>query len=181
MATRVIEGGDRLREAIRHISASVLRGGSLKVGFLSGSTYPDGTPTAMVAAIQNYGAPRAGIPPRPFFSNMIARESPGWPAELAAQLRATNFDVRTTMNRMGALLQGQLRQSIRDTNDPPLSPVTLMVRQIVGPNGRPTFADVQEARRRVAAGEKASGVSTKPLILTSHLISSVAYEYEEVN
>lgn len=133
----------------------------------------------MIAAIQNFGAPRAGIPPRPFFSNMVAEHSAEWPDEIRAQLKATNYDARLTMNRMGGLLRGQLQTSIRDTNNPPLSPVSLMIRQIIGPGGTATFADVQEARRRVAAGEVASGVSSKVLIWTSHMINSVAYEYEE--
>lgn len=179
MVTTTIDGGDKLKAALRQIADSLSRGGSLKVGFLSGATYPNGTPVAMVGAILNFGAPRAGIPPRPFFSEFVAKNSKGWPDEIRAQLKATGYDAALTMSRMGVLLQGQLRQSIRDTNQPPLSPVTLMVRQIVGPNGTATFADVQEARRRVAAGERASDVSTKPLIWTAHMINSVAYEYEE--
>jgi hypothetical protein len=179
MAARVIDGGDKLRAALDQIARSVGRGGTLSVGFLENSTYPDGASTAMVAAVQNFGAPAVGVPPRPFFSNMVAERSPEWPAEVSTQLRLTDYDVSTTMRRMGELIRGQLQQSIRDTNDPPLSPVTLMVRQIIGPRGTATFADVQEARRRVAAGETASGVSTKPLVWTSHLLNSAAYEYEE--
>lgn len=174
-----LEGGEKLAQALKQISQNLRKGGTLKVGFLAGATYPDGTPVAMVAAIQNFGAPRAGIPPRPFFSNMIAKHSAEWPRVIQAQLKSTDYNARTTMGRLGVLIRGQLQQEIRDTNNPPLSPVSLMVRQLVGPNGTATFADVLEARRLVAAGQVAKGVSTKPLIWSAHMISSVAYVYEE--
>ena len=54
------------------------------------------------------------------------------------------------MGRMGVLIRGQLQQSIRDTNDPPLAAATV--------------------RRKGFA---------KPLIETSMMLNSVSYEYEE--
>ncbi|MDL2105264.1 hypothetical protein QQJ69_19235, partial [Proteus mirabilis] len=38
----------------------------LSVGFFEHSKYPDGTPIAYVASIQELGYPAGGIPPRPF-------------------------------------------------------------------------------------------------------------------
>ena len=37
-----------------------------QVGFPSGINYEDGTNVAYVATIQEFGAPEANIPPRPF-------------------------------------------------------------------------------------------------------------------
>lgn len=145
----VIDGGDKLLAALAGISRSVRGGGTLKVGFLSNARYPNGTPVAMVAAIQNFGAPSRNIPPRPFFTNMIAKHSSEWPGEIRTQLKSTNYDVATTMNRMGTLIRGQLQQSIRDTNEPPLAPATV--------------------RRK--------GFD-KPLIDRGIMINAVAYEYE---
>jgi hypothetical protein len=125
MATRVLEGGERLQRHLAEIARKLGRGGTLKVGFLSGSVYPDGTSVAMVAAIHNFGAPSRNIPPRSFFSNMIARHSGEWPSEIRTQLKSTGYDAVVTMNRMGALITGQLQQSIRDTNEPPLRPATI--------------------------------------------------------
>ena len=150
MATKILSGGEKLQRALADIARGLHHGGALKVGFLSGATYPDGTPVAMVAAIHNYGAPARNIPPRPHGSNMVAKYSPGWAAEIRTQLKATNYDARTTMNRMGALIKGQWQQSIRDGPFLPLAPATI----------------------------KAKGFS-QPLIDTSHMINSVAYEYEE--
>lgn len=120
-----VQGGDKLRAALAELGKKISRGATLKVGFLAGATYPDGTPVAMVAAIQDFGAPAAGIPPRPFFRNMVAQESPGLPAAIALDLKRTDFNVEQTLSRAGAVLAGKLKQSIVDTNAPPLKPATV--------------------------------------------------------
>lgn len=178
MVARVLSGGDKLMARLREISNSVARGGAVNVGFLENATYPDGTPVAMVAAIQEFGAPRASIPPRPFFRNMIAGHAEEWGDTLASALKAFDYDVAKALDFMGQDIQGELRQSIIDTNAPPLSEITLMLRKMRAddPNLIVTGATVGEAARRVAAGETASGVSTKPLVDTGVLLRSVDYE-----
>jgi hypothetical protein len=103
-----------------------------------------------VAAIQNWGAPSRGIPARAFFSNMVSRESGEWPALIRDELAYTKYNGPLAMRRVGAWIRGQLQQSIRDTNEPPLAPATI--------------------RRK--------GFD-KPLIDTSHMINSADFEYEE--
>jgi len=174
----VLSGGDKLQAALASIASNLKGRGTLRVGFLENAQYPDGTSVALVASLQEFGAPRAGIPPRPFFRTMITKESAGWPSLISSQLKKTNYDMPLTLGRVGEVIKGQLQTSIRDLTDPPLSPVTLMVRQIVGPNGRATLADVLEARRRVKAGQSAQGVSTHPLIWTGTLLNSVGVEVE---
>lgn len=155
MAT--IRGGAKFTEAINDI-AKRLDSGVVRVGFLEGATYASGAndqgadwangkPVAMVAAIQNYGAPSRGIPPRPFFSNMVKEKSAEWPKAIAQNLRETGYDVPLTLERVGQGVAGQLRQSIVDTNSPPLSPKTV-------------------ARK---------GFS-KPLVDSGHMLNSVDYE-----
>lgn len=169
-----------LEGALRRILNSV-NGESrtvLNVGFLEGSTYPDGTSVPMVAAIQEFGAPKVGIPPRSYFRTMVARESPQWAPALGALLRDSDYDVRRTLTQMGEHVRGQLQQSIADLRDPPLSPVTLMLRRMLkdDPDLVVTRGTVAEARARVAAGEDYSGVSTKPLVDTGYLLGSVDFE-----
>jgi hypothetical protein len=101
----------------------------------------------MIAAIQEFGAPSRGIPPRPFFRNMIKAKSGEWPKAIAALLKANNYDARRTLMLTGEAIAGQLRQSIVDTNSPPLKPATIK---------RKGFA--------------------KPLIDTSVMINSIDYE-----
>ena len=171
------KGGHNLQKRLQDMAGKLSGAQSVKVGFLAGATYPDGKPVAMVAAIQEYGAPRAGIPPRPFFRNMISAKKSEWGPATAELLKANDYDARMTLDQLGGAVAGQLRESIADLYDPALSPVTLMLRKMFGNNhsairGR----DVAEARRRVQAGESTDGVSTKPLVWTGHLINSVDHE-----
>ena len=88
-----------------------------------------------------------------------------------------NYDVRTTLELVGDGIKGQLQQSIIGTTQPPLSPVTLMLRKMFGNHPEQiTGKDVGEAARRVAAGESYGGVSTKPLDWTGHMKNSVGSE-----
>lgn len=134
---------------------------TLRVGFLENATYPDGKPVAMIAAIQNYGAPGAGIPPRPFFSNMVRDKQAGWGPALATNLLATDYDVTTSFARVGEGIAGQLRASIIDMNSPPLAASTLRKRGYKGgpynPNDKKTFG-------------------AKPLVDTGHMLGSVDYD-----
>ncbi|WP_267550371.1 hypothetical protein [Rhizobium rhizogenes] len=173
-----LKGGGGLEKALAEISKNVSKASSVDVGFLEGSSYPDGTNTAMVAAIQEFGAPKAGIPPRPFFRSMIEEKSPEWGDAVGNLLAANNFDAAKTLGQTGATIKGQLQQSIIDTFDPPLSPVTLMLRKMrsENPDLVVTGKTVGEAARRVKAGESTDGVSVKPLVDSGHLLNSVDFE-----
>lgn len=120
-----ISGGGELASALAEIAKSVSKASSVDVGFLENATYPDGTSVAMVAAIQEFGAPSRGIPPRPFFRNMIAKNSGDWPDIIAANLKANNYDGSKTLGQVGAMIKGELQQSITDTNSPPLKQSTI--------------------------------------------------------
>ena len=58
MAT--LKGGAHADAYLQKIADRIKQAGTLRVGFLEGATYPDGTSVAMVAAIQNFGAPALG-------------------------------------------------------------------------------------------------------------------------
>ena len=145
MAT--VKGGQKLEEALRQMAQNVSKPGVLRVGFLENARYPDGKPVAMIAAIQEYGAPSVGIPPRPFFRNMIAAKSGEWPEAIAGLLKSNDLDAQKTLGQAGAAIAGQLRESIRDLWEPPLAQSTI--------------------RRKGHA---------KPLIDTGHMLQSVDFE-----
>jgi hypothetical protein len=145
MAT--IRGGEKLDAALREMASKVANPATLRVGFLSSARYPSGEYVAMIAAIQEYGAPSRGIPPRPFFRNAIARYSPEWPKAIADLLKANDLDAKKTLDQTGAAIAGQLRQSVIDTNEPPNAPSTI--------------------RRKKSA---------KPLVDTGHLLASIDHE-----
>ena len=144
-----IKGGEKLRRKLEDILAATKRASVVRVGFLRGATYPTkaGTTVALVAVVQDFGAPSRGIPPRPFFRNAIAKHKGEWPGELQKLLKAANYDAVKALTMMGDRMRGEVQQSIRDTNAPPLKPATIK---------RKGFA--------------------KPLIETSHMLNSVDFE-----
>lgn len=50
-----LSGGDRLQQHLDRILARVRSAQAVRVGFLEGATYPDGTPVAKIAAVQEFG------------------------------------------------------------------------------------------------------------------------------
>jgi len=175
-----LSGGDKLEAYLKDLARKVSTPGTLRVGFLESARYPDGSPVANAAAIQNFGAPSRGIPPRPFFTHMIEKNRDGWGPTLAVQLEATGYDTQKALARLGEEMEGQLRTSINETNDPPLSPVTVMLRHMFGNHPEEIRgADVGEAARRVAAGKSNGGASTKPLIWTGVMFQSVGSEVSD--
>lgn len=123
MAT--ISGGSSLQKALIEMADHVSKPAKMRVGFLEKATYPDGKPVAMIAAIQEFGAPSVGIPPRPFFRNMIAKKSKQWPLAIKQTLIRADYDAEKALDIVGAAIAGQLRQSVIETNDPPLKPATI--------------------------------------------------------
>lgn len=172
-----LTGGDKLTAFLDRLSRQVSNSGVLQVGFLEGATYPDGESVAKVAAIQEFGAPRAAIPPRPFFRTMIQQKEGEWGPALAKLLEGTNYDAKRALGQLGAGIEGQLRQSIVDTMAPPLRPITLMLRAMKAANPAlvVTGAVVAEAAARVAAGKPYPvAPSSKPLIETGHMLASIS-------
>jgi len=55
MADGGFSGGEALQKYLESISESMAKASGLKVGFLEGSTYDDGTPVPVVAAVNEFG------------------------------------------------------------------------------------------------------------------------------
>jgi len=160
MAT--VSGGAKLNSKLAEMAKLLSNASSVKVGFLAESTYPDGKPVAMIAAIQDYGAPSRGIPPRPFFRNMVAAKKAEWPGAIKDLLKANGYDALRTLQQTGDAIAGQLRESIINTNSPPLAASTLR-------------------RRGVAPGTKydpgkPETFGAKPLVDTGHMLNSINYQ-----
>lgn len=171
-----LSGGDGLRAKLDEIKAKVGDGDLLRLGFLENATYPDGTPVAYIAAINEYGNPGNNQPPRPFFRQMIAAKSPGWGVRMAGVMKANGCDVAKAFNVMGEGISGQLRQSIIDLAGPALSKVTLLLHQRFPMRDGMTFADVLKARDDIAAGIEPSGAHANPLVWTGHMLASVDFD-----
>ena len=160
MAT--ITGGAKLEAKLKELAALVAKPATLRVGFLENAKYPDGKPVAMIAAIQDFGAPSVGIPPRPFFRNMIAAKKGEWGPAIADLLKANGYDALRTLQLTGEAISGQLRESIIETNTPPLAPSTIVRKG--GTHGMKY--DPKDP----------STFPAKPLVDTGHLLNSIEYE-----
>lgn len=154
-----LRGGTKFKAAINGVIAQLTKPGLLRVGFLEGATYPDGTSVAAVAAFNEFGRTVSAKNeegemqqsyfqlPRPFFRNMIAAKASSWPGAIAKNLKATGYDTEATLRLAGDGIKGQLQQSIQDTNDPPLAESTIAAKGF-----------------------------DKPLIDTGHMFNSVDFE-----
>lgn len=120
-----LRGGEKLAIALSEIAQKLDKGGTLRVGFLEGGTDSEGTSIPMKAALLDFGVPSRGIPPRPFFRNMIAAKSDSWPEGIAGLLKANNYDAALALDLTGEEIEGQLRESIQETNSPPLKQSTI--------------------------------------------------------
>jgi len=149
MAAVSLKGGEALVRRLEDMAKKMGDGGSLRVGFLEGATYPDGTPVALVAAVNEFGRPDRNQPPRPFFRSMIAEKQKDWPRALGAVAKNSDYDIDKTLGQMGEGIKGQLQESIRHLDSPALSPVTV-------------------ARKGFE----------KPLVDTGHMMNSVDYEVD---
>lgn len=126
MTSVTLTGGDKLDRKLSEIAARVGRVGAVRVGFLEGATYPDGTPVAMVAALLNFGISNGKA--WPFFTNMIAEKAPGWGETLANLLRTNDYDVQKCLALMGTGIAGQLREAIQAMDAPPLELSTILAK-----------------------------------------------------
>lgn len=134
--------------------AERLNATEVRVGFLGGSTYPDGTNVAMVATRNEYGDPANNQPPRPFFRNAIADKQEEWKKTIERGL-SSGLDSRTVLEVVGAQAKGDIQESIATLIEPALSEVTLERRR----------------NRKVMPNQ-----SDKPLVDTRVMIGDVNYE-----
>ena len=145
---------DKVMDALNAIASNV-ESLQVKAGFIDGATYPDGTPVAMVAAVNEYGDPARNQPPRPFFRNAIAQHESEW-ADTIARGMEKGVDTRTILSVVGEQIAGDVVQSIATLMEPPIKDATIANR-----------------RRR---GNK----SVKPLVDTKVMIRDVHSEVGEI-
>ena len=125
MALKSIATGPGIQKRLDEIARNLKSAGKVRIGFLENARYADGTSVALVAAIQDSGAPSVGIPPRPFFRNMVRDKKGEWPGAIRTALKANDYDARKALEIVGEGIAGQLRQAITDFVGVPLAPATV--------------------------------------------------------
>nr|DAH84743.1 MAG TPA: virion morphogenesis protein [Caudoviricetes sp.] len=116
-------GGDKLLARLAEIAEGVSKASSVEIGFLDGSTYPDGTSVPLVAAMNEFGTEKS--PSRPFFRGMVEAKSEEWPDAVGDLLVANGYDADKTLGQTGAAIKGQLQGAIVEYEGPPLSEATI--------------------------------------------------------
>ncbi len=126
----------------------------IQVGFFETSKYPDGTPIAYVAAIQEFGY--GPIPPRPFMRPAELQNQNKWQAGIAMGVKAAlngSITIDAALEQVGMVAAGDVRKAIKAVTAPPLASSTIRGRQ---------------SRKKV---KKAA--STKPLVDTGLMLQAV--------
>lgn len=151
MARVSSQGGlERLQKSIADIQTK-----RAAVGFFDTAHYTDGTPVAYVAVIQEFG--HGKIPPRSFMRSTISEQREAWQKTLAqgaSRVLADKLTVEQMLEAFGMMAAGQIKKKIAAIMSPGLNPATL------------------------AARERRGNTSTKPLVDTGTLISSVSSKVE---
>ena len=179
-----VTGGDKAGEYLQRLADKLGKAKVVRAGFPEGSRYTDGTPIATAAAVNNFGAPAKGIPPRPFFTTAVNDGKPVWGKRLGLELRAAGMDSLIALERMGAVMAADIAVALVQTTGPALSPVTLLLRQRFPTRDGMTAADVWQAMRDIAKGvvPSVTGTGGKPLVwsgqMLQHLQGPQAYEVE---
>lgn len=130
----------------------------VEIGIFETSTYPNGTPVAYIAAIQEFGYAGGNIPPRPFFRTTIQSNKDAWGRQIAGAAQGTingGVDFENALNAIGGMAAGDVSKTISKITDPPLEPSTLRAR---------------------ASRKKTPGISTKPLVDTGLMLQSITHK-----
>lgn len=128
-----------------------------KVGWFSSAHYPDGTPVAYVALIQELGAPAVHIPPRPFIRPTIKAQRDVWAKLLRDGAKAVikgKFTAYQVLEGVGMQSAGDIRKTITQVESPPLKESTI------------------KARARLLASKEITASLEKPLIATRLMMNS---------
>lgn len=129
-----------------------------KVGWFESNKYPDGTPVAYVASIQEFGYAAGNIPPRAFFRPTIDAQQGAWRELIGKAVRGIPKGTRTAfqcMDLLGLQAAGDVRKAISEITTPALKQSTL------------------------AARKRRGNSSTKPLVDTRVLLPTLTHVTEQ--
>lgn len=141
---------ERIKKALAELEKKEIR-----VGFFDTAHYPDGTPIAYVAAIQEFGYGK--IPPRPFLRPAQTQNKDKWFAALAKGVKlsfAGSVSIDMLLEQVALRAAGDVKKAIKAVTAPPLAQATLDARQ-----------------SRIKSKKKVA--SAKPLVDTGQMLQAV--------
>lgn len=126
MSVRRVRSNDGVRGLV--VAMDDLEGVRGKVGWFESAHYPNGRSVAENAATHEFGAPQAGIPPRPFMRPTIDREKDKWSRQIGEGARSVLAGQRTARQVLEVVMvgaAGDVGKSIQAVTSPPLKPETV--------------------------------------------------------
>ena len=159
-----------------------LDGVQARVGWFEDAAYPDGTPVAYVAAIQELGSPKNSIPPRSFMRSTAMEKDGEW-RDVAATVSKRVLEGKMTphdaMDVLALKAEGDIAHKISTITQPPLSKITLGARKYRAMGKKVTGATIGEIAGKLADGTlDVSGVSDKPLVDSAIMVNSLTHVTE---
>lgn len=121
-----------------------LNGLRTKVGWFESAKYPNGTPVAYVAAIQENGYAAGGIPPRRTIGPTISAQGAAWrtlAGQGAAAAAKGAISAHDAMEGLGLQASGDVRKAIAQLTTPKLKASTLAARQARGNSSQKPLVD----------------------------------------
>lgn len=134
-----------------------------EVGWFAGSNYPDGTPVAYIATIQEFGYPQGGIPSRSFQRVTLADQQQAYSNLMAKGARGVlggKISSRQMLDALGLQVAGDMRKQIASGDYEALADATLAAR----------------ARRR---GVDVADVNSDPLRDTNLMVNTLVNQTTE--
>ena len=112
--TMTLKGGDGLKAHLAKLQGQT---GVLRAGILEGSTYPDGTPTAFVAAANEFGT--IHIPPRPFMRTAVSKNGKRWAGGFGKLIKKQGFNYLKSLGLLGEQVKADIKVSVATWASPP--------------------------------------------------------------
>ena len=180
-------GGDKLQTYLDRLLARVSSAQAVTVGFLEGATYPDGTPVAMVAAVQEFGG-SMNIPERTqdlnFKVNANTGKSRFAKADKANFTQTVAIPAHTVKVPARPFFRTMLDQKSRGWGAQAgkvLKGANYDAGVALGRMGELIKGELQESIRTLTSPALASATVRakgfdKPLIDSGHMLASVDYE-----
>lgn len=156
-----------------------LNGVEGRVGWGQAAKYEDGTSIAVVAAVQEFGSPAKGIPPRSFMRTTTMEQKSHWAGMVETAARGVaegKLGVDQVMQGLTQQAAGDVRKKITEITSPELLPETIksrIRRRAPYQNLKTREGKAAHSARELA---KAGASISKPLIDTGEMLATLSSE-----
>ncbi|MCX5619472.1 hypothetical protein [Bombella pollinis] len=117
-----LKGGQKALSLLLKLTQSATKT-NVSVGYFPQDHYPDGTPLAQIASVQEYGT--TTIPARPFLRSTIANRQTAWAQQARQLLQNPDTSPQKALTTLGQTIVTDIQTTIDHITTPPLKPTTI--------------------------------------------------------